>query len=50
MTEVNGKQFKIVVKSPHSFSIGDTSSFSVYESNGIAEQVKVPVFLKFNSL
>lgn len=50
MTQVNGKQFKIVVKSPHSFTIGDTSGFSPYESNGIAEQVKVPVHIEFKSL
>lgn len=42
MTEVNGKQFKVTVKSPHTFTIGDTSKFSPYDSNGIAEQVKVP--------
>jgi hypothetical protein len=30
MTQVNGKQFKITVKSPHSFSIGNTSGFSAY--------------------
>ena len=50
MTEVNGKTFKITFKSPHSFSIGDTSGFSAYESNGIAEQVKVPVLMEFKGL
>jgi ubiquitin-activating enzyme E1 len=50
MTEVNGKTFKITVKSPHTFSIGDTSAFGDYEANGLAEQVKVPVHFKFNSL
>ena len=50
MTQVNGKQFKITVKSPHSFTIGDTNDFSEYEANGIAEQVKVPTTLKFNPL
>ena len=30
MTEVNGKLFKITVKSPHTFTIGDTSEFSDY--------------------
>lgn len=50
MTEVNGKQFKITVKSPHSFTIGDTTSFGEYESNGIAEQVKTTSVLSFNSL
>lgn len=42
MTEINGKQFKIITKSPHSFTIGDTSSFSPYTGGGIATQVKVP--------
>lgn len=36
MAEINGKQFKIEVKSPHSFTIGDTRGFSNYESGGIA--------------
>ncbi len=36
MTEINEKQFKIEVKSPHSFIIGDTRGFSSYESGGIA--------------
>lgn len=36
MNEVNGKLFKITVKSPHTFTIGDTSAFAEYESNGIA--------------
>lgn len=42
MTEINGQQFKITTKSPHSFTIGDTSKFSSYVSGGIATQVKVP--------
>lgn len=50
MDQVNGKLFKITVKSPHTFSIGDTSEFGEYDSNGRAEQVKVPVTFKFNSL
>ena len=47
---MNGKLFKVTVKSPHTFSIGDTSEFSAYDINGIAEQVKVPITIKFNSL
>jgi ubiquitin-activating enzyme E1 len=50
MEEINGKQFKITVKSPISFTIGDTSKFSDYISGGIATEVKVPIFTKFNSL
>lgn len=46
MTEINGKQFKITVKSPYSFTIGDTRSFSSYVSGGIASEVKVPFILK----
>ena len=36
MEELNGKKHKITVKSPDSFSIGDTSKFSNYISGGIA--------------
>ena len=50
MTEVNSKTFKITVKSPFSFSIGDTSAFSAYKCNGIAQQVKVPVLMEFKGL
>jgi ubiquitin-activating enzyme E1 len=42
MSEVNAKNFKITVKSPYTFSIGDTSGFSQYQREGIAVQVKVP--------
>ena len=30
MSEINGKKFKVEVKTPGSFVIGDTSKFSVY--------------------
>lgn len=50
MTEVNEQKFKISVLSPFSFSIGDTSKFSKYTRQGIAEQVKVPLPTKFKSL
>lgn len=50
MTEVNEKIFKITVKSKHSFSIGDTSNFHPYESNGVVEQMKVPVLMEFKGL
>jgi ubiquitin-activating enzyme E1 len=49
MTEVNGKLFKITVKSPFLFSIGDTTNFSPYLREGIVEQVKVPVKFPFKS-
>lgn len=50
MTEINDKEYKIEVKSPHSFAIGDTRQFSPYTSGGIATEVKVPFFMKFHSL
>lgn len=43
MEEINGQHFKITVKSPDSFTIGDTSGFSPYLSGGIAVEVKVPI-------
>jgi hypothetical protein len=47
MEEINGKEFKITVKSSNSFLIGDTSHFSPYSTGGLAVEIKVPVFLKF---
>ena len=38
------------MKSPTSFTIGDTSSFSPYTGEGFVEQVKVPVNISFKSL
>ena len=46
MTEINGKEFKVEIKSPHSFLIGDTRQFSPYTGGGIASEIKVPYFLK----
>lgn len=42
MDEINGKQFRIKVLSPTSFSIGDTSAFGSYKREGIVVEVKVP--------
>lgn len=42
MTEINGQSFKIEVKSPGSFTIGDTRGFSPYVGGGIANEIKVP--------
>ena len=50
MTEINGKEFKIEIKSPNSFLIGDTRQFSAYESGGIASELKVPTECKFFDL
>lgn len=36
MEEVNGKQFQINVRSPDSFTIGDTTKYGAYVSGGIA--------------
>lgn len=46
MTEINGQSFKIEVKSPHSFTIGDTRKFSPYVGGGIANEIKVPFEIK----
>lgn len=50
MEEINGKQYKIIVRSPDSFTIGDTTKFNTYVSGGIAVEVKVPTIQKFHSL
>lgn len=50
MTEINGQQYKITIRDPYTFTIGDTSKFSAYVGGGIATEVKVPVFMKFHSL
>lgn len=36
MSEINGIQFKVEVKTPGSFVIGNTANFSAYENGGIA--------------
>jgi len=38
------------VRSPDSFTIGDTTKFGAYVSGGIAVEVKVPIFQKYYSL
>ncbi|MBS1890193.1 MAG: hypothetical protein JST59_02790 [Actinobacteria bacterium] len=35
MTEVNDRVFRIAVKSRYSFTIGNTTDFSPYESKGV---------------
>lgn len=50
MTELNGcEPRKVTVKGPYTFSIGDTSNLSVYNSGGIFTQVKMPKILNFVS-
>lgn len=50
MTELNGLEREIKVLSPVTFSIGDTSGFSAYETGGVFEQVKQPRKLTFAPL
>ncbi|EGR27187.1 ubiquitin-activating enzyme e1, putative [Ichthyophthirius multifiliis] len=51
MTELNGKQFQIEIKSAYKFTIKqDTTKFTPYKSNGIVYQVKVPQQITFKSL
>lgn len=50
MTELNGREFKVKVLGPFTFSIGDTSTFSDYVRGGIATQVKKPVVMEFKSM
>lgn len=50
MEEVNEKNFKVKVISPYSFSIGDTTKFGDYLSEGMVQQVKVPSKMAFKSL
>ncbi|KAM3134632.1 hypothetical protein pb186bvf_013274 [Paramecium bursaria] len=49
MTEVNEKEFQIKVKSPYTFTIGDTSTFGLYQREGIAIQVKKKQEIAFKS-
>jgi len=51
MVELNGcEPRKITVNGPYTFSIGDTSGLSSYESGGIFTQVKMPKIIEFVSL
>jgi ubiquitin-activating enzyme E1 len=56
-TEVEGMQgineqnsFKISVKGPYTFSIGDVSKFGLYKQGGMFHQVKMPKTIQFQSL
>jgi len=50
MSEVNGKEFKIKVLGPYTFSIGDTSGFGKYIRGGYVHQVKKPKVIDFKSI
>jgi ubiquitin-activating enzyme E1 len=47
MTELNGEEHKVTVKSPSEFIIGDTSSFSDYSRGGMVRKVKTKSTLSF---
>ena len=42
MTELNGTEIKVTVKTPFQLGIGDTSGFSRFVKGGHIQQVKVP--------
>lgn len=50
MEKINGKMFKIEVKSPESFTVGDTRAFGEYQEGGIAVEVKMPQEIRFDDL
>jgi len=51
MPEINGKEFPIKVISPIAFTIDqDTTNWSKYIRNGVAEQIKLPTTIAFKSL
>lgn len=50
MEELNGNVFKVTVKGPFSFSIGDTSSFGAYIKGGFVEEVRQVKKLSFKPL
>ncbi len=50
MAELNGAERPVKVLSPVTFSIGDTTDLTAYETGGVFEQVKQPQKLIFASL
>ncbi|KAL7267187.1 E1 ubiquitin-activating protein [Rhizina undulata] len=50
MEGINGVEFKVEVKGPYTFSIGDVPSYGQYKRGGLFTQVKKPRILKFQSL
>lgn len=50
MEGVNGAEFKIEVKGPYTFSIGDVSGLGTYQRGGLFTQVKKPKIINFKSL
>ena len=49
MTEINGKEFRIITIGPYSFSIGDTRSFGKYTGGGLVKEIKTEKILSFVS-
>ncbi|KAI5853989.1 hypothetical protein BZA05DRAFT_395332 [Tricharina praecox] len=50
MDNINGAEFKVEVKGPYTFSIGDVSSYGMYVRGGQFTQVKKPKIINFKSL
>lgn len=49
-TSINGTLHKIKVIDQNSFEIGDTTSYSPYEGDGTARNLKTPAIYSFKSL
>jgi hypothetical protein len=50
LKSINYRVFKVKVINWNSFSIGDTTNFTPYLTNGLVKNIKVPKNIKFNSL
>lgn len=50
MDDLNGAEFKVEVKGPYTFSIGDVASYGTYVRGGQFTQVKKPKIINFKSL
>ena len=48
MTELNDKEFKIMVEDAESFKIGDTSNFGEYKKGGIIYEIRKPINMPFD--
>ncbi|KAH0605545.1 uncharacterized protein H6S33_004767 [Morchella sextelata] len=49
MEDLNGVEFKVEVKGPYTFSIGDVSRYGTYLRGGLFTQVKAPKIINFQS-
>lgn len=47
---INGTLHKVKALNTKSFQIGDTTMYEPYIRNGLAKNVKTPIFLKFKSM